>query len=79
VYDVFGSHYFVLIGSVDVMNESIATAQTLISTSPPFPTVSLSKMLLSVDGHAAKQQAVNHLLQALQITFARQVFLRVFY
>jgi len=32
---------------------------------------SLTKILLSLEGNAAKQQALGHVLQALQIHFAR--------
>lgn len=38
---------------------------------------SLAKILLSLDGNLAKQQALSHVLSALQIMYARYVLLHI--
>jgi hypothetical protein len=59
------------LGSVDLFTESGISKQVLASSSVQLPQVTLSKILLSLDGCEAKQQAVYHLLHTLRIMWAR--------
>lgn len=52
--------------------DSSATSNKISGASNSKPNrPSLAKILLSLDGHLAKQQALSHILTALQIMYAR--------
>ena len=54
--------------------DSAGMNNTTVSSPPPKPNrPSLAKILLSLEGTAAKQHALAHILQALQIIYARSV------
>lgn len=73
------SHGFGVFNALGVQSDSDSSAMSnkmsgQSSAKPNRP--SLAKILLSLDGNLAKQQALSHVLSALQIMYARYVFLR---